>query len=187
MSLLILHFPRLIWLRSVLLLLLLLVVWLHAYQQNIHHLTMIHQQILWVKWYDIYDCDNWRSVYGWRQKKNNNNNSNVTTTTANKNKITHTPKLGNNCDSFRGSNKRIAKHADDKQIYSMEKKIVATNKRADTQWLCCVWRTMRIYKQEASLQSSFNIANNIIISCVCDFFSISDGIVGEMGRTKAII
>lgn len=47
----------------------------------------------------------------------------TTTTTVNKNKITHTPKLGNNCDSFRGSNKRIAKHADDKQIYSMEKKL----------------------------------------------------------------
>lgn len=54
-----------------------------------------------------------------------------------KKSLTHTPKLGNNCDSFRGSNKRIAKHADDKQIYSMKrkKKHQTTNKRADTQWL----------------------------------------------------
>lgn len=33
-------------------------------------------------------------------------------------------KLGNNCNSFRGSNKRIAKHADDKQIYSIKKRLI---------------------------------------------------------------
>lgn len=31
-----------------------------------------------------------------------------------------------NCDSFRGSNKGIAKHADDKQIYSIERPIKTT-------------------------------------------------------------
>lgn len=33
---------------------------------------------------------------------------------------------GKNCDSFRGSNKGIAKHADDKQNYSIERPIKTT-------------------------------------------------------------